>query len=523
MSSSTLVLSRQQLVGECLKRAAQQSPNSDAFVCEGIRVTYQQMDERASQLAGWLQEQGVKHDEKVGFILKNGLPFIETFFGIALSGGVGVPMNFRLAAGEIEYIVNNSDSKILIIDSEYVNVIEKIRKRLPKVEKIIVVGSDHSTDEFISYNSIYEQECEYKPVEQLRDEDGCMIVYTSGTTGRPKGAVLTHKNLFQNGMNCIWEFKLKFECNQLIVTPLFHVAAMNSLVTICLVKGTTFVHRDFDPVQVLQTIEVEKINTLFLVPAMWNFLLQVPNVTEYDVSSMKTCMTGAAICPLEIKENVMKLFSNAGIYDVFGQTEMSPATTVLQPEDAIRKMRSVGRPFINVEVRVVDEDMNDVPVGEVGEIVYRGPTLMKEYYNNPEATEEAFKGGWFHSGDLVQLDDEGFVYVMDRKKDMIISGGENIYPAEIEDVLYKHKAILEVAIVGVPDPEWGENVKAYVVLKPNCSLTEQEVITYCASHLASYKKPKHVEFLDALPRNAAGKVLKYVLKSSNSRSNEKIQ
>ncbi|WP_078428094.1 acyl-CoA synthetase [Alkalihalobacterium alkalinitrilicum] len=523
MSSSTLMLSRQQLVGETLKRAAHQSPHKDAFVYEGKRVTYQQMDERASQLAGWLQAQGIEHDEKVGFILKNGLPFVEAFYGIALSGGVGVPINFRLAAGEIEYIVNNSDSKILIIDRDYVEVIQEIRNRIPKVQQIVVVGTEHSNEDFINYHSIFEKQWNYTPVEQLCDDDGCMIVYTSGTTGRPKGAVLTHKNLCQNGMNCIWEFRLQFECNQLIVTPLFHVAAMNSLVTICLVKGITVVHRDFDPVQVLKTIEEEKINTLFLVPAMWNFLLQVPNVKEYDVSSMQNCMTGGAMCPLEVKENVMKLFTNAGIFDVFGQTEMSPATTVLQPKDSIRKMRSVGRPFINVEVRIVDEEMNDVPIGEVGEIVYRGPTLMKEYYNNPAATEEAFKGGWFHSGDLVQVDDEGFIYVMDRKKDMIISGGENIYPAEIEDVLYTHNDILEVAIVGVPDPQWGENVKAYVVLKPNKSLTEQEVISYCANRLASYKKPKHVEFIDALPRNASGKVLKYVLKSTHSSSNEKVQ
>ena len=208
----------------------------------------------------------------------------------------------------------------------------------------------------------------------------------------------------------------------------------------------------------------------------------------------------------------MKYFSNAKFYDVFGQTEMSPATLMLKPADSIRKAASVGKPILNVEVRIVDDNMQDVPIGEIGEIVYRGPTLMKEYYKKPEETKEAFKGGWFHSGDLVSMDEEGFIYVRDRKKDMIISAGENIYPAEVEAVLYKHTGIFEAAVVGIPDEQWGESVKAYIVLKEGYTLTQQEVINHCATLLASYKKPKYVEFIDQLPRNASGKILKRLLK-----------
>lgn len=228
-----------------------------------------------------------------------------------------------------------------------------------------------------------------------------------------------------------------------------------------------------------------------------------------------SCSMGGAICPLELKKRIMAVFENAEILESFGQTEMSPATTYLTGEDSLRKTDSVGKPAINVRVRVVDDVMNDVPIGEIGEIVYQGPTTMKEYYKNPEATKEAFKGGWFHSGDLVRVDEEGFIYVVDRKKDMIISGGENIYPKEIEEVLYRHTDILEAAVIGVPDPDWGESVKACIVMKPDKQLTKEQVIEYCQRWLASYKKPKLVDFLDSLPRNGAGKVLKTVLRNEN--------
>ena len=297
------------------------------------------------------------------------------------------------------------------------------------------------------------------------------------------------------------------------MTPLFHISGLCFLSQNCITEGTIYIHRDFNPVNILQTIEAQKINSIVLVPTMWNFLFQVPNIEDYDVSSIVKCGVGGAICPLELKKKILQVFKNGGIHEAFGQTEMSPSTTYLIGEDALHKTASVGKPSINVRVRIVDENMNDVPQGEVGEIIYRGPTMMKRYYNNPQATEEAFKGGWFHSGDLVRMDEEGYIYVVDRKKDMIISGGENIYPKELEEVLYTHPDILEAAVIGVPDPNWGESVKAFVVMKPGKQLTEQEVIGYCQQHISSYKKPRIVEFIDVLPRNASGKILKTVLRN----------
>lgn len=511
MTSSSLGLSNYLLVGELLKRAAHKGPNMEAYVFENERVTYKQMDEKATHLAGWIQLQGIEKGDKIGFMLKNSMAFIEIVFGITLSGAAGVPINYRLGPEEVDYIVNNSDTEILFIDEEYAEMILSIKNRLAKVKKIIVVGANEKISECIAYPSIFQSESTYTPCEDLTDNDTSFIVYTSGTTGRPKGAVLTHKNLCQNFSNIIYQNETKLYSRQLICVPLFHIAGLCQSIMTCVYNGTTIIHREFNPINILKTIEKEKINAFFLVPAMWNFLFQVPNLKEFDLSSVTTCSTGAAITPLELKKRILAKFENAVLVDTFGQTETTASTTMLRGEDTIRKPTSVGRPMINVEVRVVDEDMNDVEVGAVGEIVYRGPTVMKEYYKNPEATKEAFRGGWFHSGDLVKMDEEGFIYVVDRISGMIISGGENIYPAEIEEVLYQMPEILECAVIGVPNKEWGENVKAVIVLKPGEVLTSEEIIKYCESRLASYKKPKEVEFIDELPRNTSGKVLKYIL------------
>ena len=505
-------MSRQLTVGRLLTVAAHTVPKQKAACCEDQVLTYETLNQRALHLAGWLQGQGISHDDKVAFLMKNSLEYYEIFFGVALSGGVGVPLNFRLSPNEIVYNVTNSDSQILVIDEEFVDMVASIRHQLPLVREIVVI-----TDKEISagwkYSAIFETPFAYKEV-FINDNDDCMIMYTSGTTGRPKGAILSHKNLVANTQNITSVSTLTGESRQIIVAPLFHIAAIGTSLGSFLVKGTVFVQRQFDPVTILETMQKEKITQIFLVPAMWRAILSVPNIGSYDLSSMESCALGADKAPASLKEAILKTFTNAKLAESFGQTEMSPVTTHLKGDDAIRKSSSVGKPIMNVEVRIVDEQMNDVPIGEVGEIVYRGPTMMKGYYKLPEATEEAFRGGWFHSGDLVMMDDEGFVYVMDRKKDMIISGGENIYPAEIEAVLSGHEGIMEVAVVGVPDEKWGESVKAYVVLKPSYTLTDQDVIKYCREHLASYKRPKIVEFIDILPRNASGKILKHTLRET---------
>lgn len=412
-------------------------------------------------------------------------------------------------------ILNQSDVKILFVEEEFINTIAPIIEKLPNVQTIVIVGNEnhHLAIKTITYQSIFKIPSEYQTID-ISDDDPHAIIYTSGTTGKPKGAVLTHKNFYLNGMNKLYHSQTEKGTRLLIIPPLFHIAALSSLLQNCMVEGTIYIHREFDPVAILKTIHNDKINAIFLVPSMWNSLLQVPNITSYDISTMTSCSIGGAICPIEIKKRILEIFKNAVILEAFGQTEMSPSTTYLFGDDVLRKTESVGKPSINVRIRIVDEEINDVPIGEVGEIVYQGPTTMKEYYNNPEATKEAFKGGWFHSGDLVRMDEEGYIYVVDRKKDMIISGGENIYPKEIEEVLFSHPDILDAAVIGIPDLKWGESVKAFIVRKSGKDLSEQEVIAYCQNHLASYKKPRFIEFVETLPRNASGKVLKTALRNS---------
>lgn len=513
-----LAMSRQLLFGEMLARNARKFPDREAFVHKGVRVTYGELDERVNRLANSLLSRGIQKGDKVAVLLKNRREILEIYFAAGKIGAVNVPLNFRLAPREITFILNNSDSQILFMEEEFIPAIEKGKNELKEIREYIVVEKEPPAG-YSVYEEVLKAGSPVRPEICVDDDDDMFILYTAGTTGLPKGAVLSHKNVIVNAMTMIMErdFPIanpdqRVEEKNLCVAPLFHTAAITGT-AIAMVAGVTVVLQDFDPLEILKTIQKEKITTLFLVPAMWLFLLEHPDFKKYDVSSLRLAGYGAAPMPPALKKRILAAFPNAGLQDTFGQTEMSPATTTLSPRDALRKDGSVGLPIMNVEARVVDSGMNDVPVGQVGEIVYRGPNMFKGYYKNPEGTAEAFHGGWFHSGDLVRRDEEGFIYIVDRKKDMIISGGENIYPAEVEAVLYGHAKILEAAVIGVPDPQWGEAVKAFVVLREGQQLTAEEVIAHCTENLARYKRPRYVEFMKALPRNAAGKVLKRELRS----------
>ncbi|MEV5829667.1 AMP-binding protein [Spirillospora sp. NPDC052242] len=344
-------------------------------------------------------------------------------------------------------------------------------------------------------------------------------MYTSGTTGRPKGAVLTHLNLVMNTVNCaiaqgiqgpdeIW----------LAGLPLFHIGGLNGVLFYLMVGGTSIITRsgDFDAAATVDLLVERRVTACYFVPSQWREICAVPGVRDRDLA-LRRISWGASVAPPSILEAMAETFPGVPNYNMFGQTEMSSVTCVLRGEDAIRKMGSVGRPVVNVEARIVDADMNDVAPGEVGEIVYRGPTVMHGYWRRPEATAEAFEGGWFHSGDLCRTDEDGFVYVVDRKKDMIISGGENIYCAEVEAAVDAHPKVAEVAVVGVPHPRWVETPAAVIVpADPADPPTEAEIVEHCRARLASYKKPTVIRIVDALPRNATGKVQKFRLRDELS-------
>ncbi|MBI4763021.1 MAG: long-chain fatty acid--CoA ligase [Deltaproteobacteria bacterium] len=487
------------------------------------RITNREFDQRVNRLANALLLKGIIKGETVGLLMPNSYEMPEIFFAAARIGAVSVPVNIRLSPREITYILNNAEVKILFLGSSFFEVIDRIKTELPLIRDYVLTGR-HSEKGLTGYEDFLAEGSILPPEIRLDDEDTVFIIYTAGTTGKPKGAELTHKNMVLNALTIHLESfsalprraDLPVLPSKIIsITPFFHIAGIVSVVKNIL-TSTPMIIIDFDPVVLLGAIEQEKATYLFLVPAMWQMVMNHPDFKNYDVSSLRTAAYGADITPNALKERILEHFPNAALYEAFGQTEMTATAVCMKHQDALRKEGSVGQPFFNVEVRVVDDQMKDVGVHEVGEIVYRGPGLFKGYYKNPEETRKAFEGGWFHSGDLVRRDEEGFIYVVDRKKDMIVSGGENIYSAEVEAVLLIHPKIKEAAVIGIPDPKWGETVKAFVVCTSGQEATAEEIITFCMDHLARFKRPKVVEFIASLPRSATGKVLKRELRSINN-------
>jgi fatty-acyl-CoA synthase len=517
-------LGKRLLLGEMIARNARKLPNKEALIYGEIRLTYKQFDARINRLAHALLALGIKKESKVAILAFNCNQFVEAYFALAKIGGVTVPLNFRLGGEELIYIVNHSEAEAFIMGEAFVQTVEAMQKDFPKVKNYISI-TEKPVEGMLHYESWIARYPDHEPLILVDEDDPVFIMYTAGTTGKPKGAVLTHKNEVVMWMLAsIWVFSEPglsglWDSRTFAVSPVFHLAAFG-LCLLTFFAGATVVlpTEVFSPAYIMQTIEEERITAILMVPAMTSFLLMLPDLEKYDTSSLQIYASGAAILPTEMRKQIRKQFPNAKIFDMFGQTEMSPMVSGLGDSESPGRETSVGKVIPLIEMRVVDDEDNDVPVGAVGEAIYRGPTMMKEYYKDPEATAHAMRGGWFHSTDLVRQDEEGYIYIVDRKKDMIISGGENIYPAEIEDVLYKHPKVLECAVIGVYDEEWGESIKAVVVCKQGEEMTEEEVVEYCKEHLASYKKPKSVDFVDELPHSSIGKVLKTVLRQKYGKS-----
>ena len=513
-------LARRLLLGEAVARNARKFPEKEAVIYGDTRLTYRQFNARINRLAHALMDIGIMKGEHVAILSFNSNQYLESYFALAKMGAVAVPLNFRLHSEELKYIINNSDSVCLIVGAPFVPAVRNLQADLPQIREYIAVSAE-PVEGMRHYEDLIQNHADDEPLVLIEEEDPAFIMYTAGTTGRPKGAVLSHKSEIVMWTVVGAEIASEpdvgglDELRALVAPPIFHLAAFGSCQGY-LMGGSTLIltTQVFDPSEILRLIQDERCDSLLLIPAMANFLLHSPDIGNYETSSLKIWTSGAAILPTQTRKDFAKHFPNVKIFDVFGQTEMCPVVCILRPSDAPRKEASVGKAIACVEIRVVDSADRDVPVGSVGEAIYRAPSMMNEYYKNPEATAEAFRGGWFHSGDLVRQDEAGFVYVVGRKQDMIVSGGENIYPAEIEDVLQSHPKVLEAAVIGVYDEEWGESVKAIVVRKPGQTLTEEEVIEHCKEHLASYKKPKSVDFVDALPRSSTMKVLKTVLREN---------
>lgn len=498
-------LSRRQNWITQLERHALMQPGATALRFEGRSTTWAELEHRVAGLAGALHRRGVAAGDRVMILMLNRPEFVETCLAATMLGAIAVPVNFRLTPPELAYLVDNCGAGVVITEPMLAPVAAAVREITPTLSEVIVAGA--------GYEELIAEDGDPAPRVDVSNDSPALIMYTSGTTGHPKGAVLTHANLAGQALSAIYTNAPDISRDVgFIGVPLFHIAGIGSMLPAMTMGTPTVIHPlgGFDPGELLDVLAAEKVTGIFLVPAQWQAVCAEQQARPRPLS-LRTLSWGAAPASDTLLRQMAETFPGARILAAFGQTEMSPVTCMLLGEDAIRKLGSVGRVIPTVAARIVDENNNDVPVGQVGEIVYRAPTLMAGYWNNPTATAEAFAGGWFHSGDLVRSDSEGYIWVVDRKKDMIISGGENVYCAEVENALASHPAIVEVAVIGRPHEKWGE-IPVAVAVVGSMGLRLEDLGEFLDERLARYKHPKALEIVEALPRNPAGKVLKNQLR-----------
>ena len=498
-------------LGNWMYQRASRTPRRTALTFEGASWTYEALQDRIDRQAQGLRAMGVCRGDRVGFLGFNQPAFLETLFAAARLGAIFVPLNFRLSGPELVYIINNAGVHTLIVDAPHRPVIDGIRSELPCRHYF---SADQAAEGWPVLESLIAAHPPLRVGEAVTEDETAIIIFTSGTTGRPKGAMLTHGNIWWNNVNVLHAYDVHESEVSLLIAPLFHIGGLNVNSLVIWQKGGHIVlHRSFDPARCLDDITRYRVTTMFAVPAMLLFLSQNPGFAGADLTSLGTIVCGGAPVP----EPLMRLYAERGvpINQGYGLTETSPFVTFLAPEWGMAKLGSAGRAPMFSEVRIVDANGATVREPRVkGEVITRGPNIMKAYWNNPEATADAIDAeGWFHTGDIGYLDEDGFLFIADRLKDMVITGGENVYPAEVESVLYDHPAIGEIAVIGLPDQKWGEAVTAVIALKSGGVLDLETLRDFAAERLARYKIPTRLEIVSALPRNPAGKVLKFELRA----------
>jgi acyl-CoA synthetase (AMP-forming)/AMP-acid ligase II len=513
-------------LNELLPRAAVLYPLREAIVCGDTRLNYETFAKRVWRLCRGLKGLGVQRGDRVAMIHENCHVFLEAYFAAAHLGAILVPLNFRLSSKELAMILEDSQSHILIAQDVFREKVEEIPTRFSGIDRIIwtqresdTIGSDH-----LHYEAMLKNQADGIPEElDIKDDDVAHLYYTSGTTGRPKGVMLTHKNVKSHALGTIAELQLTDRDHWFHVAPLFHLADAWATFAITWAGGKHIILPTFDTLEVITLIEKEKITITNLIPTMLNMMVNHPEVDSFDYSSLRVLLSGGAPIAPETVRKIIEAFK-CDYIQTYGMTETSPYLTLsilkdhltgLSWEEQLRFKAKTGRSFINVSLRVVDEEGREVATDDqqVGEIIVKGDTVTPGYWNLPEETQRAIRNGWLYTGDLAVVDEERYVNIVDRKKDMIITGGENVYSTEVENVLYMHEDILEAAVIGEPDPKWGEAVKACVVLKEGRQPTAEEIITFCKDNMAHYKAPKIVEFLEALPRTGSGKIYKKGLRN----------
>jgi len=492
---------------------AREQPDDEFAVQGDRRLTYREARELTCRLASALVSEGLAVGDRVGFLSKNSIEFVLFYYAASRAGVVPVPLNYRLAGPEWAYILTDAGVKLLFAEAGLAEAIDPVCGDVPTLRRRIVVGK--AVAGWDTWDDVVSGCAMVDPQRPVSATDDLYQMYTSGTTGRPKGAVLTHGAVAGQLHQALVGIGIGRGERMLVVAPLYHAAAVITALATVQSGGSLVIQSEFDPVAVVGALSTERIVHALLVPAMIQFcLVAVPDVRERRYDDLRLIIYGASPIAEQTLRDAIEVF-HCDFLQGYGMTETTAAVTYLMPADHQRAMRgepklllSAGRAMLGTDVRIVDGDDRPVPNGTIGEIVARGPQIMRGYWNLPEATAEALRGGWMHTGDAGILDDEGYLYIQDRVKDMIVSGGENVYPREVEDVLYQHPAVAEAAVIGVPSAQWGEEVKAIVVPKRDVAVTAEELVEFCKGRLGGYKRPRSVDFVDALPRNPSGKVLK---------------
>lgn len=498
-------------------------PDRDCIVFEGKRWTYSQVNERVNRLANALKKFCIEKGDRVGMLEVNCNQYLETYYASAKIGAIFVPLNFRAKSDELSYMISNSEAKVLFVGGRYLKMIEEISSQIPTVKDCILLEKDGNRpyyEDLINSSSSDEIVCE------IGDEDITILMYTAGTTGRPKGVPLRHNAFVTYVLDNVEPANPDIEERNLLTVPLYHVAGMQAMLSAIYGGRTLVMMRQFEVKQWLETIEKERATRAMLVPTMLKRVIDDPDFAKYDLSYLKVITYGAAPMPFEVISKAIKMMPWVKFINAFGQTETASTITALGPEDHViegteeerekklkRLTSSIGKPLPDVEIKIVDEEGNPLPPLQVGEILARGPRIMTGYWRDEEKTQQVVTpDGWLRTGDMGWMDEEGYIYLAGRGDDMIIRGGENISPEEVENVLHSHPKVEEAAVIGVPDPEWGQEPRAIVVLKHGETSSQEEIIEYCRSKLAGFKRPRSVIFIDSLPRNPMGKVLRKKLR-----------
>jgi len=502
---------RGQQLDDLLHRSAARMPDKTALVFRDQRDSFAQLDRAVNRAANALAAQGITKGDRVALFSHNNRAFVVFRFALARLGAVMTPVNFMLNAAEVGYILTHSGARMMIAEDALCAIADAAMAETGQgLPKFAIPHQGSSLPEgWVSALDLLDHADDAEVWHDIDGSDPIQMMYTSGTESRPKGALLTADALYAQYVSCIVDGEMTANAVSLHCLPLFHCAQLDCFLTPDLYLGvTSILHDKADPAEMLAAIEAHGVTKLFCPPTIWIALLRHPDFDTRDLSSLQAGYYGASIMPVAVIDELSRRLPEMRLFNFYGQTEMAPLATILKPEDQLRKIGSAGRPALNVETRVVDDADQPVPVGEIGEIVHRSPHLITGYYNDPDKTADAFRNGWFHSGDLGRFDAEGYLYIVDRKKDMIKTGGENVASREVEEVIFHHPDVAEVAVFGLPHPTWIEAVTAVVVPKAGTDLTAQSVMDHARKALAGFKAPKHVEIVEQLPKNASGKILK---------------